>query len=140
MTVNSPEVKKAMQNAAIKSLTNLNAANAANAVARTIYAEARSEGEVGMKAVASVIWNRAGGKAENLVKVVSKKKQFSCWNKYDGGWDDRSFKFKIPMSVFIPGKNREAWNVCVKLAGDLVSEKFTSTIGNRNIYSSAADN
>ena len=74
MTVNSPEVKKAINNATTsKGYNGLNATNIINVVARTIYAEARSEGTEGLDAVASVIWNRAGGKPENFVPVISKK-------------------------------------------------------------------
>ena len=111
----------------------MNTANIVNAVARTIFAEAQSEGKDGQAAVASVIWNRAGGKAENLVPVISKKKQFSSWNKYNGGWDDKTYKYKIPSKVFIFQKSKDAWKNCMQLASKLVAEDFTSTIGNRNM-------
>ena len=74
LTVNSPEVKKAVAKASATSYNGMNVTNIANAVARTIFAEAQNEGKEGQDAVASVIWNRAGGKAENLIKVISKKK------------------------------------------------------------------
>ena len=133
LTVNSPEVKAAVTKAAQKSYNGMNTANIVNAVARTIFAEAQSEGKDGQAAVASVIWNRAGGKAENLVPVISKKKQFSSWNKYNGGWDDKTYKYKIPSKVFIFQKSRDAWNNCIQLASKLVAEEFKSTIGNRNM-------
>lgn len=133
LTVNSPEVKAAVAKAAPKSYNGMNTANIANVVARTIFAEAQSEGKDGQAAVASVIWNRAGGKAENLVPVISKKLQFSCWNKYNGGWNDKTYKYKIPAKVFIFPKSRETWDNCMQLASKLVSEEFTSTIGNRNM-------
>ena len=88
--------------------------------------------------MASVIWNRAGGKAENLVPVVSKKLQFSCWNKYDGGWTDETYKYKIPAKVFILPGSKAIWDNCMQLATQLVSEEFTSTIGNRNSYMNKA--
>ena len=94
----------------------MNCTNIANAVARTIYAEAKSEGKEGQAAVASVIWNRANGKAENLVPVISKKLQFSCWNKYADGWKDSDYKFSIPSSVFKDTASKTAWDNCMALA------------------------
>lgn len=74
MHVNSDAVKKIIKkNTVAQSYNGLNATNIINVVARTIYAEARSEGTDGLDAVASVIWNRAGGKPENFVPVISKK-------------------------------------------------------------------
>ena len=52
----------------------------AGIIADTLYMEARSEGERGQRAVATVIYNRAHGKAENMESVCLKPKQFSCWN------------------------------------------------------------
>ena len=45
--------------------------------------EARGEGRTGLDMVMTVIWNRAGGKTENLADVCLKPKQFSCWNDID---------------------------------------------------------
>ena len=59
-------------------------------MARTIWAEARSEGDVGMEAVASVILNRAahprwwGG---DVREVCLAPLQFSCWNLRDPQYD-----------------------------------------------------
>ena len=47
MTVNSPEVKKAVAKASATSYNGMNVANIVNAVARTIFAEAYSEGKEG---------------------------------------------------------------------------------------------
>ncbi len=60
--------------------------------ARTIWGEARGEGEQGMHAVASVIMNRVaiarqrGGDywwGRTVMQVCQKPYQFSCWNKGD---------------------------------------------------------
>lgn len=59
-------------------------------MARTIWAEARSEGDLGMEAVASVILNRAahprwwGG---DVREVCLAPLQFSCWNLRDPQYD-----------------------------------------------------
>lgn len=55
-------------------------------MARTIYGEARGEGENGMQAVANVIMNRVNAGAwygRTVEEVVKKPRQFSCWNDGD---------------------------------------------------------
>ncbi|MBL8275567.1 MAG: cell wall hydrolase [Pelomonas sp.] len=52
-------------------------------LARTLWAEARGEGEKGMEAVACVVLNRAAAPrwwGRNIVEVCRKPAQFSCWN------------------------------------------------------------
>ena len=51
--------------------------------AKTVWGEARSEGDLGMLAVACVIVNRAKRKAGRLADVCLKPFQFSCWNDND---------------------------------------------------------
>ena len=118
MSINSPAMKNAIKNASqAKTVNGLNAANIVNAVARTIYAEAKGEGADGQSAVASVIWNRSGGRAESLVPVISKTKQFSCWNEYTGGWKDADYKLKVPSPKELSdAKSKAAWENCLKLA------------------------
>lgn len=48
--------------------------------AATLWHEARGEGKEGMQAVLNVIMNRAGGKFDEIDKIILKPKQFSCWN------------------------------------------------------------
>ena len=53
-------------------------------LAATTWAEARSEGEEGMRAVAHVIVNRVGPRfGEDISTVVLAPKQFSSWNLHD---------------------------------------------------------
>ncbi len=60
-------------------------------LARTIWGEARGEGEQGMQAVASVVMNRVAVAREkgsywwgnNIIQVCQKPYQFSCWNRTD---------------------------------------------------------
>lgn len=56
-------------------------------LARTIYGEARGEGDEGLKAVACVIMNRIHSGVTwwgyNVQSVCQKPFQFSCWNKSD---------------------------------------------------------
>lgn len=55
-------------------------------IARTLWAEARSQGTVGMQAVANVICNRADHPAwwgHDPRSVCLADQQFSCWNPSD---------------------------------------------------------
>lgn len=57
-----------------------------DAVARTIYGEARNQGELGLQAVANVIMNRVEKQiwyGLTPYDVCMKSEQFSCWDKYD---------------------------------------------------------
>lgn len=121
-----------------KTYNGMNVTNIINCIARTIYAEAKGEKEEGQAAVASVIWNRAGGKCANLVDVVLKDKQFSCWNKKKPGRTDKDYTLYVPPEATKEGENKDIWNNCVKLATQLATEEFTSTIGNRNSYMNKA--
>jgi len=70
-------------------------------VARTLWGEARSQGETGMHAVCNVIQNRAknpGWWGKDLRSVCLTPEQFSCWNTNDpqaakmrGPIDDAAF-------------------------------------------------
>lgn len=53
-------------------------------LAATVWGEARSEGEDGMRAVAHVMVNRVGDRfGEDLATVILTPKQFSVWNRGD---------------------------------------------------------
>lgn len=53
-------------------------------LAATVWGEARSEGETGMRAVAHVMVNRIGQRfGEDLSTVILSPKQFSVWNRGD---------------------------------------------------------
>lgn len=84
----------------------------AGVVADTIYLEARGEGEKGMRAVASVIYNRAKGKPENYEKVCLKPKQFSCWN--------------LGKYTVSPKKSKDikAYEICKKIEEEMENGKF----------------
>ena len=139
MTVNSPQIRKAIKNATSgRSYNGLHVTNIVNAVSRTIYAEGKGETKEGIDAIASVIWNRAGGKCERLIPVISKNAQFSCWASYTKGWTDQTYMFKIPADTFNNSDNKATWDYCMGLAVQLVNEEFTSTIGNRNSYMNKA--
>jgi N-acetylmuramoyl-L-alanine amidase len=59
---------------------------AVDILARTIWAEARNQGRVGMEAVATVILHRAKHPrwwGKDVVSCCQKPRQFSCWNPGD---------------------------------------------------------
>lgn len=61
-------------------------ADAIDTVARTLWGEARNQGERGMRAVACVIQNRVRNPAwwgRDWISVCKRKWQFSCWNATD---------------------------------------------------------
>lgn len=63
--------------------------SAAQIIALTIFCESANQGEHGMQAVASVIWNRAKVKnAMELAAVCTTRKQFSCWDSHYPDYDD----------------------------------------------------
>jgi len=92
-------------------------------VARTIWGEARGEGDAGMHAVASVIWLRALREAEQygvelkdaLEIVCLEKAQFSCWGA------DEKFLQEVPYPCW-------QWELCGKIAAEMAEGKFEATI------------
>lgn len=57
-----------------------------DSLAMTLWGEARSEGEAGMRSVAHVALNRAKHEtrwSDSIKSVVHQDKQFSCWNEDD---------------------------------------------------------
>lgn len=54
-------------------------------IARTVWGEARGEGQVGMEAVTSVIFNRLLDRrwGKTITEVVKQPFQFSVWNRAD---------------------------------------------------------
>lgn len=93
-------------------------------VAATLYHEARGEGEEGMRAVASVIYNRANQKRWKKLGysgVCLQKYQFSCHNK--------GFMKANPKKA----GDKKAYKLCVKIATEIANNKFKSTV-NANHY------
>ena len=87
-----------------------------------------------MKAVASVIYNRANGKKELFTNACLKPKQFSCWNKFTAEEADPSnFKVKIPSSVKGNAKNKKLWKCAMAIAADMLADAFTPTT-DANMY------
>lgn len=84
-------------------------------VSMTLWGEARNQSYAGKYAVASVIYNRAGGSPAKMEKVCLSRKQFSCWRK--GRFIQALPDLHKPME-------RKAWTDCVTLASLLTEGKF----------------
>ena len=98
-------------------------------VARTIWGEARGEGNVGMQAVANVIVNRAKQPTRygiGLAGVCLKPKQFSCWNK-----DDPNYKKMLDVD-----DNDNAYKTALKIAAKAVAGTLDDVTGKANHYHS----
>lgn len=132
--ISSEVVKNAYSKASIKeNYGGFTAIQAANIIAKTLFSEARGEGTKGIDAVASVILNRGNSNPQSYPEVCLKKKQFSCWNNLKDR-TPKTYVSKIPASVANNPKDAEMWKYCQKVAGDLLTKNFNSTIGNRNAY------
>lgn len=86
-----------------------------NIIARTLWAEARNEGTEGMKAVASVIYNRGKGTVPGMISAIKKPYQFSCWN----GMDWSNFTIKE--------KSGGLWNTAKSIATQMANGTFSPT-------------
>lgn len=98
-------------------------AGSVDTIAKTLYHEARGEGEDGMRAVAAVIFNRCASRynevtADLCVRVVKRRRQFSCWN----GKAD------------LPAGRGAAWDVCLEIAREIESGDFIPSHGFTHYY------
>ena len=99
-------------------------------VARTIWGEARGEGNVGMQAVANVIVNRAKQPTRygiGLAGVCLKPKQFSCWNK-----DDPNYQQMLD----VDDNDDDAYRTALKIAAKAVAGTLDDVTGKANHYHS----
>lgn len=102
-------------------------------LARTLWGEARSEGQSGMIAVANVVLNRSrrgpqywwGG---NIVEVCKMPYQFSCWNKDDPN------RTKV---VAIDKRDLE-FRACLEVAASAASGKLSDSTENATHYHTLA--
>lgn len=108
-------------------------AKAMNVVARTLYMEARGEGQKGLEMVMTVIWNRAGGDVARMADVCLQRKQFSCWNAASNRTPS-SYSISFPSGAFGSGPESKAWAKCQNLANLAFSGNFSPTDSHWNSY------
>lgn len=82
-------------------------------IAATLWMEARGEGKVGIKAVASVIANRAKKSGKSMARECLKRNQFACWN---------GRAHRVPRNA--KGK---VWEYCNEIARKMVRGQFKVT-------------
>lgn len=87
-------------------------------LAATVWGEARSEGESGMRAVAHVIVNRLGPRfGGDIASVILAPAQFSAWNE-----GDRNRPLvENPETYATSGINLETWQAAQQIAREVLS-------------------
>jgi spore germination cell wall hydrolase CwlJ-like protein len=94
-------------------------------IALTLFGEAAGESIEGKRAVASVIFERAGGDTNRFADVCKAPRQFSCWNKRAP---------RVPNDY----PSRKAWRECVTIAVEMTNGVFVPTITATHYHSGKA--
>ena len=90
--------------------------------------EAGGESYQGKLAVASVIWNRAEGKAVRVEAVLIKRRQFSCLN-------NGQAHAAASVDRMIMGQGgTEVWRDCLLIAGEIMDGTFQPTVEASHYY------
>lgn len=89
--------------------------DAINIIARTLWMEARGDGNTGLNMVMTVVWNRAGGDAGKLADKCLERLQFSCWNNKSAKTPE-TYKAEIPSDAMKGGSSLGIWVQCNKIA------------------------
>ncbi len=97
---------------------------AVDVLARTIWGEARSDGQAGMEAVACVVNNRVAYAqsrvsrkfwwGNDIVSVCQMQKQFSCWNRTDPNYQ-KLLTVTVADPAFYMAVRIAKWAVCSAL-------------------------
>lgn len=104
-------------------------------LAATIWGEARSEGEGGMRAVAHVMVNRVGSRfGENLETVIMTPYQFSVWNR----GDPNRRLVSNPELYARGGVAAETWEQAQRIAREVLSGQSVDPTGGALFYHTRA--
>ena len=104
-------------------------------LACTIFAEARSEGARGMRAVAHVIQNRVGPRfGETMAEVIMKPWQFSAWNRGD---PNRAIALN-PEGHARSAGDRAAWDAAQNIAREVVEGRSVDPTNGALFYHTLA--
>ncbi|HYD87895.1 MAG TPA: cell wall hydrolase [Vitreimonas sp.] len=104
-------------------------------LAATIWGEARSEGEDGMRAVAHVMVNRVGQRfGENLETVIMTPYQFSVWNR----GDPNRRLVSNPERYATGGVALETWEAAQRIAREVLSGQSVDPTGGALFYHTRA--
>jgi Cell Wall Hydrolase len=106
-------------------------------LAATTWAEARSEGEDGMRAVAHVIVNRVGARfGDSLRNVILSPKQFSAWNLGD---PNRALA-QNPERYARDGADKASWETAQEVAYEVLAHQSTDPTNGALFYHTRAIN
>lgn len=109
----------------------------ARLLAATIWAEARSEGPEGMRAVAHVIVNRVGPRfGDSLPDVIFHPKQFSAWNMGD---PNRALALNPDAAIKTSG-DEASWLMAQTIARDVLGGRSIDPTGGALFYHTQAVN
>lgn len=97
-----------------------NAMTSEETIASTLWLEARGEGRVGIRAVASVIVNRSKKSGKTMAYECLKRKQFSCWNER---------KREVPKNA-----SGAIWGYCKRVARMMSNGTFVATNNATHYY------
>lgn len=104
-------------------------------LAATAWAEARSEGEHGMRAVAHVMVNRVGPRfGDDLETVIRSPKQFSAWNRGD---PNRPLVLN-PERYARGGVNRVTWETAQNVAREVLEGRSVDPTAGALFYHTRA--
>jgi spore germination cell wall hydrolase CwlJ-like protein len=103
-------------------LPTLKAVTADEIVAACLVKEADCEGERGMIAVMNVVVNRAHRNSGQFVSVVTKPKQFSCFNGF------------TPEQVVASAKKYRSWNIALAIVAKAKSGLLQDITGGATHY------
>jgi spore germination cell wall hydrolase CwlJ-like protein len=104
-------------------------------LAATVWGEARSEGEDGMRAVAHVMVNRIGDRfGEDLATVILSPKQFSVWNRRDPNRRIVQRLARDPASVATDAE----WATAERIAREVLSGQSVDPTGGALFYHTRA--
>jgi hypothetical protein len=109
--------------------------NEVRLLAATVWGEARSEGELGMRAVAHVMVNRVGLRfGEDLTTVILSPKQFSVWNRSDPN------RRLVANLVRDPGRDDvdTEWEVAQRVAREVLAGQSVDPTGGALFYHTRA--
>jgi N-acetylmuramoyl-L-alanine amidase len=100
-------------------------------LAATVWGEARSEGESGMRAVAHVMQNRVGPRfGEDLATVILSPKQFSVWNRNDPNRRTVMSLARDPSNVATDPE----WQIADRVAREVLSGQSVDPTGGALFY------
>ncbi len=104
-------------------------------LAATVWGEARSEGEDGMRAVAHVMVNRVGERfGEDLPTVILSPKQFSVWNRGDPNRRIVQNLARDPSAI----ATDEEWLAAERIAREVLSGQSVDPTGGALFYHTRA--